>query len=53
MSVTPGTYRIVNVSSDTAIAIPPTEYWGVAGWHKEDNISQQVWIVKAENKVEV
>jgi len=39
--IKPGTYRVMNVASGTALAIPENNVWDVVGWERNDNKNQQ------------
>jgi len=39
--IEPGTYRIINVASGTAMAIPENNIWDVVCWERNDNKNQK------------
>ncbi|KAG8699149.1 hypothetical protein FRC08_005481 [Ceratobasidium sp. 394] len=45
MSITPGTYRIINEGSGTVMTTPDWSGWDVVCWHKHDGRKQQ-WFVQ-------
>lgn len=47
--IEPGTYRIMNVASGTALAIPENNVWDVVGWERNDNENQQVGLAFVES----
>ncbi|KAF8608034.1 hypothetical protein BDV93DRAFT_519107 [Ceratobasidium sp. AG-I] len=45
VNLEPGTYRIVNVASDTAITVPHHNRWDVVGWERHGDRNQR-WFVQ-------
>ncbi|KAF8608033.1 hypothetical protein BDV93DRAFT_519106 [Ceratobasidium sp. AG-I] len=43
--IEPGTYRIINVASETAITVPNYDHWAVVGWESTEEPNQH-WFVQ-------